>query len=422
MITPRISRRATLLSAAALALSLTASGVSQAAEPITIGFGMALTGGLAAVGKSALLATQIWEADTNAKGGILGRPVKLVYYDDQSNPSTVPGIYSKLLDVDKVDFVVSGYATNMVVPALPVVMQHDRLFLGLFALAANHEFHYPKYFSMLPTGPDPRRAFSQGFFDVVMASDPKPKTIAIVSEDAEFAKNASDGARLIAQQLGLKIVYDKSYPPPPQTTDFTPIIRAVQATNPDVVYIASYPASSVGIVRTINEIGYKPRYLGGGMVGLQITPVKMQLGQALDGIIDYDFWLPAPTMQFPGVTDFLKKYQAQAGSAGVDPLGWYLPPFAYANLEVLGQAIEGTKSLDQNKLADYIRTHEFKTIVGDIAFGKDGEWSKARVLEVEFRGLKANDLESIRDTKTEQILEPAEYRTGKPVPFSEVRK
>jgi len=421
MNTSRIPRRATLLSAAALALCLTASGVSQAAEPITVGFGMALSGGLAPVGKSALLAMQIWEADVNAKGGLMGRPVKLIYYDDQSNPAIVPGLYSKLIDVDKADIVVSGYATNMVAPAMPVVIQHDRLFLGLFGLAVNTEFHYPKYFSMLPTGPEPKRAFSQGFFDVVMKADPKPKTIAIVAADAEFAKNASDGARSLAESLGLKIVYDKTYPPA-TTTDYTPIVRAIQAAEPELVYIASYPTDTVGMVHAINEVGLKARYVGGGMVGLQITQIKVQLGAMLDGFLDYDFWIPAPTMQFTGITDFLKKYQAKAPAAGVDPLGWYLPPFAYANLEVLAAAIEGAKSLDQEKLAAYIRSHTFKTIVGDIAYGPDGEWSKSRVLEVQFHDLKANDLESIRGAKTEMILEPPEYKTGQAIPFAEARK
>ncbi|HXZ00656.1 MAG TPA: amino acid ABC transporter substrate-binding protein [Stellaceae bacterium] len=420
MNTPRISGRATLLSAAALALCLSASGASQAAEPITIGFGMALSGGLAPIGKSALLAMQIWETDINAKGGLLGRPVKLIYYDDQSNPSTVPSLYSKLIDVDKADIVVSGYATNMVAPAMPVVIQHDRLFLGLFGLAVNSEFHYPKYFSMLPTGPEPKRAFAQGFFDVVMKADPKPQTIAIVAADAEFARNASDGGRAIAQSLGLKIVYDKTYPP--TTTDYTPIVRAIQAADPEVVFIASYPPDSVGMARAINEVGLKARYIGGAMVGFQSTPIKLQLGAILDGFLDYDFWIPAPTMEFAGITDFLKKYQAKAPAEGVDPLGWYLPPFAYANLEVLAGAIEGAKSLDQDKLADYIRSHGFKTIVGDISYGRDGEWSKPRVLEVQFRGLKASDLESIRDTKTEVIVEPPEYRTGQAVPFAEARK
>src|SRR5262245_36973430 len=121
------------LGAAIIGLAVTVG--AMAAEPIRIGFGMALTGPLAPHGQSALPAQKIWEEDINAKGGLLGRPVKLVYYDDQSNPSTVPGIYTKLLDVDKVDLVVGGYATNMVAPALPVMMQKKKLFIGLLALA-----------------------------------------------------------------------------------------------------------------------------------------------------------------------------------------------------------------------------------------------------------------------------------------------
>ncbi len=416
----RVARCGTLLWAVALTLCLAASGAVRAAEPIKIGLGMALTGGLAGGGKSALLAMQIWQEDVNAKGGLLGRPVQLVYYDDQTNPPTVPGIYAKLLDVDKVDLVVSGYGTNMIAPAMPVMIQHNKLFMGLFGLAVNSQFHYPKYFSMLPTGPDPKGAFSRGFFDVAMKGNPKPKTLAIVAEDAEFAQNAADGARAIAKQLGLKIVYDRNYPP--TTTDFTPIVRAVQATEPDMVYVASYPPGSVGMTRAINEVGLKARYVGGGMVGLQFTAIKQQLGPAINGLLDYDFWIPAPTMQFPGILEFLKKYQAKAPAAGVDPVGWYLPPFAYAELQVLGDAIEATKGLDQDKLADYIRTHAFKTIVGDVTFGKDGEWSKSRVLEVQFHDIKGNDVDQFKTTGTEAILEPAQYKTGDLTPFAEAKK
>jgi branched-chain amino acid transport system substrate-binding protein len=127
-------------------------GEAPSGPPITIGFSMPLTGGLAVNGTSGLLAMQIWAEDTNKKGGVLGRPVKLVYYDDQTNPSLVPGIYTKLLDVDKVDLVISAYGTNVTAPALPVVIQHNKTFMGLFAMDVNEEFHYPKYFSMLPVG------------------------------------------------------------------------------------------------------------------------------------------------------------------------------------------------------------------------------------------------------------------------------
>ena len=146
-------------------------------EPIRIGFGEAQTGSLAAIGKSGILAMEIWAEKVNAEGGLLGRPVKLIYYDTQSNPANVPGIYVKLLDVDHVDFVLSSYSTNMAAPAMPIVIGHNKLFLTLFALAVNSEFHYPRCFAMIATGPDPKRAFSQGFFDIAMSLDPETRNV-----------------------------------------------------------------------------------------------------------------------------------------------------------------------------------------------------------------------------------------------------
>jgi len=395
---------------------------ARAVEPIKIGFGMGLTGGLAANGKAALLAMKIWEEETNAEGGLLGRPVKLIYYDDQSNPATVPGIFTKLLDVDKVDLVCGDYGTNLLAPAMPVVIQHNMTFFALFGLDVNREFQYPKYFAMQPAGgPEPAVSFSQGFFAVAAAQSPKPKTLAIIAGDAEFPRNAADGARKNAKAAGLDIVYDKTYPP--TTADFTPIVRAIDATNPDVVFSASYPPDAVGIVRTVNEIGIKAKLFGGGLVGLQYASIKQQLGPQLNGIVNYDFWEPAKTLQFPGVEQFLKKYQAKAASEGVDPLGYYLPPFAFANLQVLGQAVEGTKSLDQDKLADYLRRSTLKTIVGDIKFGPNGEWEQARVLQVQFHDVKGSDLDQWKGTDTQTIVWPAQYATGKALyPYADAKK
>jgi branched-chain amino acid transport system substrate-binding protein len=408
--------QATVIVAACLASVNTA----QAAEPIKIGFGMALTGGLAPIGKSALLAMKIWEEDVNLKGGLLGRPVKLVYYDDQSNPAAVPALYTKLIDIDKVDVTVSGYATNMVAPAVPIMIERDRLFLGLFALAANSRYHYPKYFSMLPTGPDPARAFCQPFFDVAMTGNPKPKSLAIVGAGTEYPNAATAAARDIAKEHGLTVMYDRSYPP--QTTEFTPIVQAVQASSPEVVFVASDPPDSVGLVRAAHEVGLKTRYFGGGM-GLQALSIKQQLGPMLNGILDYDWWLPIDSMQFPGATEFLKSYQARAKSEGVDPLGWYLPPFAYANLQVLQQAIESTQGLDQEGLADWIRGHTFTTVVGEVSYGKDGEWAKPRVLEVQFQNIAGSGIDQFKTTKTEIVLSPPEYKTGEvQAPYSDIKK
>jgi branched-chain amino acid transport system substrate-binding protein len=419
-------RRKTIALLPSLVAGLVLGGLiaspARAVEPIRIGFGMGLTGGLAASGKAALLAMKIWEDETNAEGGLLGRPVKLVYYDDQSNPATVPGIFTKLLDVDKVDLVCGDYGTNLLAPAMPVVIAHNMTFFALFGLDVNREFKYPKYFAMQPAGgTDPPVSFSQGFFEVAAAQDPKPKTLAIIAGDAEFPRNAADGARKNAKAAGLQIVYDKTYPP--TTTDFTPIVRAIDATTPDVVFSASYPPDAVGMVRTVNEIGLKAKLFGGGLVGLQYASIKQQLGPQLNGIVNYDFWEPAKTLQFPGVDQFLKKYQAKAPSEGVDPLGYYLPPFAYANLQVLGQAVDATKSLDQDKLADYLRKSTFKTIVGDIKFGANGEWEEARVLQVQFHDVKGSDLDQWKTADTQAIVWPAKYATGKTVyPYADARK
>jgi branched-chain amino acid transport system substrate-binding protein len=408
----------------AAALLLLGGLTARAADPnpITIGFGMALTGGLAPNGKAALFAMQIWEKEINAKGGLLGRPVKLVYYDDQSNPATVPGIYTKLLDVDHVDIVVSGYGTNMIAPAMPVVIGHNRTFLALFGLAVNTEFNYPKYFALQPTGGmTPKEEFARGFFAVAMQQDPKPTTVAMIGADAEFPRNAMDGARVIAKEAGLKIVYDKTYPP--TTSDYTPIVRAIQATNPDIVMVASYPPDSVGIVRAASEVGLKAKVFGGGMVGLQSTSIKVQLGPLLNGIVDYDFWLPWSKLASPESLAFLKQYQAEAPAMGVDALGYYLPPFAYAYMQVLTQAVESAGSVDDDKLAEALRKGDFHTIVGDIQFGPNGEWKQPRVLAVQFQGVKSNDTEQFRDPKTEVILWPPALKTGDiEYPYSSVAK
>ncbi|MGE5268242.1 MAG: amino acid ABC transporter substrate-binding protein [Thiohalocapsa sp.] len=390
-------------------------------EPIKIGLSMELTGPFAVVGKTGLLAFKIWEAEINAKGGLLGRPVKLVYYDDQSNPALVPGIYTKLIDIDKVDLLVSSYGTNLVVPAMPVAIQHKRLFFGLFALGANDQFHYPKYFSMLPFGPEPVKTFAAGYFDLAMAQNPKPKTLAIVGADAEFQRKATDSARNHGKAAGLNIVYDRAYPP--NTIDFTPIVRAIAALHPDLVYLASYPSDTVGFLRAVSEIGLDTRMLGGGLAGLAAAAIKTQVAEAANGVVNIELWEPVKTMQFPGVMDFIKEYQAKAGAEGVDPLGYFLPPFAYAELQVLGDAVKAVGSLDEEKLAQYMHSHPFQTVVGDIAFGPEGEWTEARPIWVQYHGIKGHGVEQFREPKTVSILLPSKFKTGELVyPYTKARE
>ena len=198
----------TIVAALAAGLFWLAGAISptQAADPIKIGLSLALTGGGASPGKMILAALEFWRDDVNAKGGLLGRPVELVYYDDQTTPANVPGIYTKLITVDKVDLLLGPYATNMVAPAMPVIMQNNKMTISFTAIGINRQFNYPKYFSMVPAGPEGVNSFSIGFFELAAAQKPKPETVAIIAADAEFARSASDGAREQAKKRGFKII------------------------------------------------------------------------------------------------------------------------------------------------------------------------------------------------------------------------
>jgi branched-chain amino acid transport system substrate-binding protein len=407
----RMMRVLMRIAAAALLVTVTGGMVAQAADgPIKLGFGMAQTGGLAGNGKAAVFAIQTWADDVNARGGLLGRKVELVFYDDQSNPSLVPGIYTKLLDVDKVDLVVSGYGTNQTAPAMPIVMQHNMVFMANFALAVNEQFKYDRYFQIQPNGPDAKHEFFKGFMTVALAQNPKPQTIALVGADAEYPQTALSGARDVLKGQPLKVVYDRTYPP--NTVDYTPIVRAIGATNPDVVFIASYPPDTVGFIRAINEVGLKAKIVGGGMVGLQFAALKTQLGPMLNGITNFDQYVPSPTIKRPGIEKFLEKYQAKAAELGIDQLGFYLPPYAYAGVQVYEQAIRAIGSLDQEKMAKYIHSNKFDTIVGDLSFAENGEWAKPGMIQVQFQGIKDNSLDTFKKPTTHVIVYPPELKSG----------
>jgi branched-chain amino acid transport system substrate-binding protein len=409
-----VTRAGLLLLASIFAAAPAAAQSAQ--PPIRIGFGMALSGGLAAGGKQALVTYQLWAEDVNARGGLLGRKVEFVDYDDQSSPATVPGIYSKLLDVDKVDLVLSGYGTVPTAAAMPLIMQHGKVFLSLFALAANDQFNYDRYFQLQPNGPNAKVEFSKGFFELAAALDPKPQTVALVGADAEYSVLALEGARENASKHGFRVVFDRTYPP--HAVEFSTVVRSIKAASPDLVFIASYPPDSAGLIRSIHEVGLRARMLGGGMIGLQFAALKIQLGPLLNNIVCYDLYAPEPTMKFPGIEKFLVRYRERAAAAGVDPLGLYIPPYAYAEMQILEAAIKGVNTLDDGKLAEYMRKTTFDTVAGNIKFGMRGEWTEPRLLLIQYREVQGNDVEQFKQPGKEVILYPLQFKSGDlKVPF-----
>jgi branched-chain amino acid transport system substrate-binding protein len=396
-----------------------AGAPAHAADPIKIGFSESLTGGLAANGRAALLVKQLWAEQVNAKGGLLGRPVQLIYYDDQSSPALAPPIFTKLLDIDKVDLLL-GNGTNITSAVMPVVVQRKKLVMSLLSLAVNDNFKYSRYFQIMPYGPQGKEEISRGFFEAAKTLDPKPTTIAIVGADAEFALNATAGARAQAKQLGLKIVYDRTYPP--AMVEFSSIIRAIGATNPDLVFVGSYPPDSAGLVRAALESNLKTRMFGGGMVGLQYASIKQQFGEGLNGIVNYEIYAREPTVKFPGIEEFITEYRKRAPAQQVDLLGTYVAPQIYAAMQVLEQAITTVGSVDDDKLAEHMHKAKFSTILGDISFGADGEWTQGRILMTQFQNVKGNSLEQFDHAGTQVILYPAQFKSGDLKPGFPVKK
>src|SRR5258707_2679232 len=343
------------------------STVSSAQNPVKIGMSMPQTGPLGAGGKAALVALRMWVDDVNAKGGLLGRKVEFIVYDDQTNPALTPAIYSKLLDVDKVDLLIAPYGTVPTAPIMPLVKQRDLLVMGNFSFQVNNVVKHDKWFNISPW--NTAASWSDGFIGA--GKKLGAKTIAVLAADNDFAQNLANGARELAKKAGLASVYDQNYPP--TTTDFSSLIRGIRAAKPEIVFVMSYPNDSVAIVRAVNEIGVgsQVQLFGGGMVGLQFTPIMSSLGSLLNGITNYNSYVPG--MKYPGIEDFLQRYAKKAAEAKVDPLGFYLPPFNYAIGQMLEQAVTATRSLDHKVLAAYLHKNEMKTIVGPIRYGADGE-------------------------------------------------
>src|SRR4029077_10569964 len=387
--------------------------------PIKIGMSMPQTGGLAAGGKASLLGIEIWRDDGHARGGVLGRKVELVVYDDKSSASETPAIYAKLLDVDKVDLLFAPYATVPTAPIMPLVKQRGMLLIGNFSFQVNSKINHDMWFNNAPWGP----ADSWAAAFLGLGQKAGGKTVALLSADQEFAQNLITTARDVAKKMNLPVVFDQTYPP--STAEFSSIIRALNAAKPDIVYVASYPPDSAAILRAINEIGVgdNVKIFGGAMVGLQFAGIMENLGSLLNGVVNFNTWLPEPSMYFDGTKAFFETYSKRAVEAKVDPLGYYLAPFGYASGQLIEAAVKATGSLDQKAIAKYLHENEVKTIVGPISFSADGERKVTATLQAQFQGIVDKNMDQFRKPGKQVILFPPNLKSGELVtPFEAARK
>jgi branched-chain amino acid transport system substrate-binding protein len=197
----------------------------------------------------------------------------------------------------------------------------------------------------------------------------------------------------------------------------------MQAASPDVVYAATLPVDTVALIRAANEVNFQPKLIGGAMLGLLVTGIKQQLGPMINGYISNEFYIPAPSLQFAGTQEMIAEYQNRAPTLGTDPLGYTYPPYAYATGQVLAKAITETKSLNDERLADYLRANKFDTIIGPIEFGDNGEWRTPRIICTQFQNIDDNNIGQLKDWTRQVVVYPPAYKAGDLVyPFAEARK
>jgi branched-chain amino acid transport system substrate-binding protein len=395
------------------------SGAYAQGKPIRIGASASLTGPLSST-KNLLIGYELWRDDINAAGGLLGRKVELVIYDDQSLPATVPGIYSKLVDVDQVDFLFSPYGANLTAPVMPFAKQRDRFVVGILTLAANDRVKHDKFFQAAPWGPNGAEDWARSFFDIAHAEG--VKKMAIIAADTEFSKTAAAGGRRVCDQVGMQVVDYQIYPPTQR--DFTAILRNIRASNAEAVFVCSYPPDSTGIARGIQEIGIgdQVRLFGGGMVGPQYASLLESLGPVLNGITNFHLYVPEPTLKFEGIDSFLTRYAPIAKQRQVDPLGFYIPPFTYAAGQLISTSVKATGTLDHAKVSQWLHANPVDTVVGKIAFNELGDWTQRRVLMCQFQNIQGTDLEQFRRPGKQVVVDPIGFKSGKLLPFADARK
>ena len=349
---------------------------------------MPQTGGLAGGGKASLLGIEIWRDDVNAKGGLLGRKVELVVYDDKSSASETPAIYSKLLDVDKVDLLFAPYATVPTAPIMPLVKQRGLLLIGNFSFQVNSKVGHDMWFNNAPWGPPDSWAAS--FLDIGQKAG--GKSVALLSADQEFAQNLAMTARDVA---GKRNMPSSSTRPIRRTRWNSPAssVRS-KAAKPDIVYVASYPPDSAGILRAVNEIGIgdNVKIFGGGMVGLQFGAVMENMGSLLNGVVNYNSWLPEQSMYFDGTKDVLREvYQTGRRSQGRSARAIILRRSAMPAVNSSSRPSRRRGRSIKRDLQNICARTTHKTIVGPIAFSADGERKETATLQAQFRGVAGQE-------------------------------
>jgi branched-chain amino acid transport system substrate-binding protein len=346
------------LGALAVAAAVLAAGVaSEAQSPIRIGASLSLTGTYAKLGKNQHEGYQLCQKDLNAKGGLLGRKVEFVVYDDQSMPPTAVRLYEKLITEDKVDGVMGPYSSPVTEAAANVTEKYKKVMVSPLAATTSIFRKNRKYIFMVIS---PAEVYLEGLVD--MGAKRGLKTIAVINEDTLFSKAAAAGAVELAKKNGLQVVFTEAYPK--GNTDFSAMLTKIKATNPDVLAAATYFDDAVALTRQMKELNVNPK-----MYGVTVGGDLPEFYDTLKGSAEYIYGATQwePVLNYPGNKEWFESYKAEFKH---EPS--YHSAAGYAGCIVYAEGVKRAGSIDADKVREQILKLETRTMFGDFKVDGDG--------------------------------------------------
>jgi branched-chain amino acid transport system substrate-binding protein len=352
------SRVGSLVAAVSIAAaSLVASGASaQDTTPIKLGLAITQTGPYSPPAMFELRGYELAVDQINKAGGLLGRQVEMVKYDDQGNPSTAVQLYQKLLTDDKVDLLLSPYQADLVAAVAPIVNRAEKVMPSMSANVEVFSGKFPYLIqSITQTGrymaPVIELAAAQGY-----------KTVALLVQNTQFPKQLGEGVVALAKENGLDVVFNESYPP--STTDFSALVLKAGEKKPDVIIGATYLADAQGIVRAA-----KAQNVQAKMFAFSIGPVEPEFYHGLGTAAEQMFGttLYFKSLKTEGNSEFVAAFKAKYNT---DPT--YHAAIAYASMKIFGEVVNKVGSLDQKKIRDEFVKTDTQTVVGHYKLNQNG--------------------------------------------------
>ncbi|MEO7241466.1 MAG: amino acid ABC transporter substrate-binding protein [Variovorax sp.] len=358
-----------LLSMAAIALSPAQAQVAPKGDPIKIGGSLPLTGPLSATGLIHKLVGEIYVDDLNKRGGLLGRPVEWVLKDDQSKPDLARTLYEQLITGDKVDLLIGPYGTGNILSAMGVAQRYSKTLVhhtfGIPSLAK-----YEQQFLSWPMGIKPQVTVPNMLLDALEASGQAPKTFAVVSSKFPSVQFVANGAREELKKRGLKEVLALEWDF--GNRDYGPIAGRLKEANPDLIFAGSLGLEPTQLLDAMKKIDYQPRWQ------FYLYPAPGPLANAAEGkgaLSVAVFENHAPFTDSPLAANLVKTFKERAAKANLpDTDVETQAATSFAAWQIIEAAVNATKSLDDKKMAEWLRKNRIDTIVGTLRFDEAGNF------------------------------------------------